>query len=259
MRRQPFKLRLELRPLENIVETSSTSTVAPKPWLQTLSIGGRSFTPLARTAIPSPTIQLETRHLYMDGESQLKLRSVSLEIPFTRPYENNFVFSSAEYAPLLKGVPSLVTRRLDAQHVASRIVWFIRSQSDIRANRRWKFAADISGQEYYVSQSLIIASRDREITFSPLIWNIITHHAKEDRDPGAGIGEMSWDLGDIRGRRSPWNRQPEGSVNFTTGDRPTFYTSLAAISDSVSEMTAIVDTWALYNIERDRGVLKYGN
>ena len=165
----------------------------------------------------------------------------------------------------MKGVPAYVTRRVDAQHPASRLLWFSRTQNDLRANRRWKFAADISGGEYYVSQSLIIAARDRETSFSPYVWNLLTHHAKEDRDPGYGIGEMSWDLGDIRGRRGPWNRQPEGTINFTTADRPTLYTSLsAAPTDTLlgapsTEMTAIVDTWGLYSIEGDRGVLKYGN
>ena len=111
----------------------------------------------------------------------------------------------------------------------------------------------------------MIASRDRETLFTPFVWNTLTHHAKEDRDPGAGIGEMSWDLGDIRGRRAPWDRQPEGTVNFTTADRPTLYTSLSAIANDTllgapaSEMTAIVDAWMLYSIDRDRGVLKYGN
>jgi hypothetical protein len=135
----------------------------------------------------------------------------------------------------------------------------------LRTGRRWAFAADISGGEYYDNQSLIIASRDRETLFPPFIWNVLTHHAKEDRDPGAGIGEMNWDLGDIRGRRAPWDRQPEGTVNFTTADRPTLYTSLTAIENDTilgspsTEMTAVVDAWALYNIEKDRGVLKYGN
>jgi hypothetical protein len=76
---------------------------------------------------------------------------------------------------------------------------------------------------------------------------------------------MNWDLGDIRGRRAPWDRQPEGTVNFTTADRPTLYTSLSAVeNDSLldapsTEMTVVVDSWALYTIENDRGVLKYGN
>jgi hypothetical protein len=188
-----------------------------------------------------------------------------MEIPFQRPYENTFIISPTEYAPIVKGVPAYVTRRVDAQHPASRLLWYSRSQNDLRANRRWKFTNDISGNEYYVSQSLIIASRDRETSFAPYVWNILTHHAKEDRDPGYGIGEMSWDLGDIRGRRAPWDRQPEGAINFTVADRPTLYTSLSSAPNDTllgapsTEMTAIVDTWAVYSIDADRGVLKYAN
>jgi hypothetical protein len=265
MRKQPFKLRLEIRPLEELVETSAATTVAPKPWTRTFTTGTRTFSALSRNEIASPTIQLETRHTYVDGETQLTLRSTPLEIPFSRVYENTFTFGPAEYAPLLRGVPALVTQRIDGQHPASRLLWFFRSQNDMRTGRRWAFSPDVSGGEYYDNESLIIASRDRETLFSPFIWNILTHHAKEDRDPGAGIGEMNWDLGDIRGRRAPWDRQPEGTVNFTTADRPTLYTSLAAVENDTylgspsTEMTVVVDSWALYSIENDRGVLKYGN
>jgi hypothetical protein len=265
MRQQPFKLRLEIRPLEDLVESSMPGPAAPKPWTRTFTDGTNTFPAISRNAIHSPTIQLETRHAYVDGETQLALRSNPIEIPFSRPYENTYTFGPQEYAPLLRGVPALVTERLDGQHPASRVLWFFRSQNDLRTGRRWAFSPDISGGEYYNNESLIIASRDRETLFTPLIWNVLTAHAKEDRDPGAGIGEMNWDLGDLRGRRAPWERQPEGTVNFTTADRPTLYTSLTAVANDTilgapsTEMTAVVDGWALYNIERDRGVLKYGN
>jgi hypothetical protein len=273
MRKQPFKIRLELRPLEQIVESSNpAATVAPAPWLvPAFTVGTNppgSVRPVARNAIPSPTLQLETRHIYTDGESQLALRKAAIEIPFARIYENNFTFGATDYAPLVRGVPALVTKRIDGQHPASRIVWFMRTQNDIRAGRRWKIT-DEAGGEYYSAESLIIAGRDRETLFTPFIWGLLTHHAKEDRDPGAGIGEMSWNLGDVRGgdeRRAPfYERQPEGSVNFSTADRPTLYTSLSAtVNDTIlgkpsTEMVAIVDTWALYCIEKDRGFLKYGN
>jgi hypothetical protein len=257
MRRQPFKLRLELRPLEQIVESSSG--LAATPWLLTaLTTGTAQFKPLARTAMASPTLQLETRHMYIDGETALALRSQPLEIPFSRLYENRTTFGPTDYAPLRRGVAALVTRRIDAQHPASRMFWFVRSLDDLQTGRRWRFAPSASG-EYYTAQSLVIAGRDRETLFTPLIWNTLTHHAKEDRDPGYGIGEMSWDLGAIYGRKG--DRQPEGSVNFTTADRPTFYTSLAAIAqeNGSTEMTTVVDSWALYRIENDRGFLKYGN
>jgi hypothetical protein len=266
MRKQTFKLRLELRPVEQLIESSDPAAVAaPQLWGATFTDGTHTFTALQRTQMASPVLQLETRHSYVDGETQLALRSTPLEIPYSRPYENTYSISPAEYAPIVKGVAAYVTRRVDAQHPASRLLWYSRSQNDLRTNRRWKFTDDISGNEYYSAQSLIIASRDRETSFSPYVWNLLTHHAKEDRDPGYGIGEMSWDLGDIRGRRAPWDRQPEGTINFTTADRPTLYTSLAtAPNDTIlgapsTEMTAVVDTWGLYSIESDRGVLKYGN
>jgi hypothetical protein len=354
MRKQSFKLRLELRPLERLIESSDpAATIAPQPWGKTFieskyltktldpmtitradldtaqpitflvearltltagttvivydattptnSFTGKiasyanpsgtliidseaqifgtfgtsvnytisalnlQFTTLQRTQMASPVLQLETRHSYVDGETQLALRSTTLEIPYARPYENTYVISPAEYAPIVKGVAAYVTRRVDAQHPASRLLWYSRAENDLRTNRRWKFAADASGNEYYVAQSLIIASRDRETSFTPYVWNLLMHHAKEDRDPGNGIGEMSWDLGDLRGRRFPWDRQPEGTINFTTADRPTLYTSLSLVpNDTIlgspsTEMVALVDTWNLYSIENDRGVLKYGN
>ena len=266
MRKQTFKLRLELRPVEQLIESSDpAATTAPEPWGRSFTDGTLVFKALQRTQMASPTLQLETRHSYVDGETQLALRSQTLEIPYTRPYENTYVISPAEYAPIVKGVAAYVTRRVDAQHPASRLIWYSRAQNDLRTNRRWKFAADISGGEYYTSQSLLIASRDRETLFTPFIWNLLQHHAKEDRDPGYGLGEMSWDLGDLRGRRAPFDRQPEGTINFTTADRPTLYISLsAAPNDTIlgspsTELTAIVDTWGLYSIENDRGVLKYGN
>jgi hypothetical protein len=265
MRKQPFKLRMEIRPLEELVESSVPGATAPTPWTRRFTDGVTTIAALTRNGIASPTIQLETRHAYTDGETQLALRSHPIEIPFSRPYENIFTFGPQEYAPLVRGVPALVTERISGQHPASRVLWFFRSQNDLRTGRRWAFSPDISGGEYYDNQSLIIASRDRETLFTPLIWNVLTHHAKEDRDPGAGIGEMNWDLGDIRGRIAPWDRQPEGTLNFTTADRPTLYTSLALpANDTIlgapsTEMTVVVDGWAIYNIENDRGVLKYGN
>jgi len=256
MRSQSFKLRLELRRLEEIVE-SSTGLPA-LPWTQTLT-STDIFTPLSRIAIGQPTLQLETRHIYTDGETQVALRSATLEMPFQRLYENTFTYSGADYSALIKsptGV-SACSRRLDGVHPAGRLLWFFRSQNDLRAGRRYAFT-DPSGQEYYTRQSLIIAGRDREPLNGPLLWNLITNHAKEGRDPGPGLSEMNWNLGVA-------TEQPEGSVNFGTADRPTFYTELAPTApDLVSgqpsiECTAIIDSWALYMIEKDRGMLKYGN
>lgn len=268
MRKQAFRVRLFLRPLEEVVESSdAAATVAPKPWLvSSFTVGSRTFAPLARTAIEKPQLQLETRHIYTDGDTQLALRSTPLELPYSRLYENTFTFGPLDYAPLDRAAIASVTNRLEGRHPASRLFWFARAQNDLRAGRRWKVTADVSGNEYYTQQSLIIAGRDRETTFPPFVWGDLTHHAKEERDPGPGLSEFRWDLGDVRGRRPPfYEAQPEGAINFSTADRPTLYTELAAVPvDTVlgkpsTEMTAVVDSWALYTIEGDRGFIKYGN
>jgi hypothetical protein len=270
-RTQSYKLRLTLRSLEDLVESSNLErTTAPKPWERRFVVQGGDPdllpAPYVRTAIPSPTLQLETRHIYTDGESQLALRSIPLELPFQQLYENTFTFGPLDYAPLDSQAVAAVTKRIDARHPASRVFWALRSQNDLRTGRRWKIAADVSGEEFYTNESLIIAGRDRETLFSPFVWNRLVHHAKEERDPGPGLGEMNWDLGTVRGRRVPYEeRQPEGSINFTTADRPTLYTELAAVPADTrlgkpsTEMIAVVDSWALYSIEKDRGALKYGN
>jgi hypothetical protein len=270
-RKQSFKIRLELRRLEELVESSDLTTQkAPTPWTLpqlTVSRPGNPlpFEPLARTAMASPTLQLETRHIYTDQETQAALKNDPLETPFQLLYENTFTFGPFEYSPLDRGATAAVTKRLDARHPGSRLFWFMRSQNDLRAGRRWKITADVSGAEFYANESLIIAGRDRETLFSPFIWGDLTHHAKEDRSPGAGIGEMNWDLGSVTGRRPPLERTPEGSVNFSTADRPTLYTELVAVPPDAllgkpdTEMTAVIESWGLYTIENDRGMLKYGN
>jgi hypothetical protein len=69
---------------------------------------------------------------------------------------------------------------------------------------------------------------------------------------------MNWDLGG-------GGDQPEGSVNFGTADRPTLYTELAPTQADLvtgqpsTELTAIVDAWALFMTENNRGMFKYGN
>ena len=267
LRSQNIRLRCKLRALEDIVE-SSDSQVKPTPWsrgdfkIQT-SAGGQftTFPTIDRYKIGQPTIYLETRHVYVDPDTQKELVESSLEVPFSRLYENTFHFIEKDYAPLSRGAIAAVTRRIDAVHPASRLVFFLRQKTDIMTNKLWKINSDVSNNEFYNNISFLIGSRDRETSFSPLIWNVLSQHAKEDRYSGKGLGIINWDLGEQRGRRAPFARQPEGSVNFSTADRPTLYMELQQIAGSNrdTEMRLIVDVWADYQTEDRRGSLKYAN
>lgn len=267
VRSQNFRLRCKLRNLEDLIE-SSDSQVKPNPFSKTMYVKSYAnqvvFTPiktLDRYTIGQPSIYLETRHIYVDPDTQKELVDSYLETPFSRLYENIFYFNEKDYTPLARGALADTTKRIDAVHPASRIVFFLRQKSDLQKNKLWKISSDVSNNEYYNNISLLIASRDRESLFPPLVWNTLSQHVKEDRYSGTGLGIMSWDLGEQKGRRAPYTRQPEGSVNFSTADRPTLYIELQQIAGSNrnTEMRLIVDTWASYETEDRRGNLKYAN
>lgn len=257
-RAQTYKLRITLRRLEELVEASDAHAY-PMPWGRSdFLVNGTPCQTLERAKIGTPNIQLETRHIYVDHETRAAISRTQFTIPFQRLYENTFTFGPKDYEPLKRLAAAVATRRLDAVHPASRIVFWFHSQTDLAANR-YTHAIQPSGGEYYNNISLLIAGRDRETLFPPLVYNKLQNLAKEDRDPGAGIGTMSWDLGDLRGRRAPFARQPEGTVNFSSADRPTLYVDLAATPSQNTELRAVVDTWALFVFEDGRGQLKYAN
>ena len=66
---------------------------------------------------------------------------------------------------------------------------------------------------------------------------------------------MNWTLGDAVARRPIDTKQPEGAVNFTTADRPTFYIDLATPNAPSTELRVIVEGWAMYTIDAGRGEL----
>ena len=267
VRSQTFRLRLTLRKLEDLVE-SSNSQKKPTPWdrsdfkIQTVKNGSfTTFSTLNRYNIDKLSLYLETRHIYVDPETQKEFIESSLEYPFSRLYENILYFNEKDYAPLLNNAVASVTKRIDAVFPSSRLIFFLRQKLDIEANKLWKISSDLTNNEYYNNLSLIIASRDRESLFSSFIWNIISQHAKEDRYSGPGLGIMNWDLGEQKGRLPPFSHTPEGGVNFSTADKPTIYIELQQIANTNrnTEMRVILDTWSIYTVENRRGSLKYAN
>ena len=266
-RSQLYKIRLTLRKLEDLVE-SSDSRAKPTPWERsdfTVKTGPTtppsSFTTLKRTSMGQPSIQLETRHIYVDPETRERLIRSQIEVPFSRLYENVFSFSSYYYAYLAQNAVSLVTKRIDATHPAARLIFWFHTTANLRANKYYL----LNPSECYNNASFYIAGRDRENSASSLLWNQLQSLAKEERDPGSGYGIMNWELGDLRGRTAPYQRQPDGTINFTTADRPTMYVELITVpadpvtGEKSTEFHVVVDTWAMAVFEKGRGGLKYAN
>ena len=267
---QQYRIRCFLRKLEDLVEASDGRT-KPAPWSPQEGSGWllkssasspvSTFSTLPIQEIQAPSILLETRHIYTDAETRLALQDRRNEIPFERLYENIFTQNQYDYAPIERGAVAAITRRLEGTHPAARIVNFFRSQTALQKNQLWKISNDISGGQFYNNLKLIIAGKDRETLFSPLVWNKLVVLAKEERDPGLPLAIMNWTVGDVRSRRQPFARQPEGSVNFTTADRPTLYLELndIVIGPKNSVLHSIVETWAAMVTENYRATLWFGN
>lgn len=245
---QTLRLRISLRHLEDLV-VCSDDTHKPAPWnvpaFQYLFPNGTPhvFAPLGRVQIGSPTVLLSTVQHYVSPDIQEALRTQPLTIPFRRMFENQFSFGELDFISLDKGGTSAVTRILEGRHPTERILWFFRSSNALRQNRLDDFRNDYfddrastetqpetepAGRFYY-RLKLIIAGRDREHVLEPLVWDQMAVMASSENAPGRFIGVMEWSTGDGFGSVYPIERQPEGSINLSTADRPTLYLELANI------------------------------
>jgi hypothetical protein len=97
------------------------------------------------------------------------------------------------------------------------------------------------------------------------LWDQISPVVKDEKPSGLNIGEMKWSTGAVFGTTYPAPRQPEGTVNFTTADRPTLYLELANISENPflaqrrSEFRVFTEGWDVYDVREGRGRLMFAN
>ena len=270
MRQQKFRLKLTLRTLEDCVECTDSTIGRPAPWtLPALQVSNRAnpalnytIAPLPREKIGRPIITLETRHTYLDPESREAVQKAHHEIPYSILYESAYTFTGA--ADIYTSV------NLDGSHPASRIFWIFRTKDNLQRNRRYATSSSTTpasslANPYYATLSFNIAGKVREDTAAPIIWNTLVPFCKEERDPGFQVGEMNWDLGFGPGRESPFKRVPEGSINFSTAEKPAFLYLMRSpsVGDTFTtktlELMIVVESWTLFKIENERGYTAFSN
>ncbi len=269
IKHQAFRLRCVLRPLDEIIECSDPTVVRPNPWseaagFELIGPGGvtTNFTLPPREQMANPTLTLETRHIYLDPASQAAVAEAKHDIPYSTLYENPHTFGNDDYLTANDATATypFFGRDLDARRPASRIYWFMRTTDDLQKGRRWSTSG--AANPYWNQLSLIIAARDRESLWGPLVWNTLVPFAKEDKDPGFAVGEMNWDLGNGTGA-PPIGQTPMGSVNFTTAYRPTLLVSLRKPNADqmwnmkTMDFLTVVESWAQFAVDGGRGFLKY--
>jgi hypothetical protein len=118
--------------------------------------------------------------------------------------------------------------------------------------------------EFYYNIKLNIAGKEREDNYDGSVWNQLTPFAKHERY-SEHIGSMCWSTGDNYGKVYPAVRSPEGTVNFSTADRPTLHIQLANIGRNMrlgqrkSEFRVIVESWNMYHVADGRGRLGFAS
>ena len=278
---QKFRIKATLRKLEDLV-VCSDDIFKPEPWNVpfTMDFGTSPYPiqPKSLSDIGQPTILLSTIQHYLPSYIQEEFRSKPIQIPFRRQFENNFTFGELDYVSLDNGGVAAVTRRLDGRHPTEKIFWFFRTYNSLDRNRLDDFYNNFFDYNlpteteqytepygnFYYNIKLVIAGKDRENVHEPFVWQNISQLAKDEKGSGVNIGEMKWTTGEKFGTIYPTPRQPEGTVNFTTADRPTLHLDLANIRPNIvgqriSEFRVFTEGWAVYDIREGRGRLLFAN
>lgn len=289
LRNQTFRLRLWLRPLEQLVESvtiTSDGVIIPltnpseykitpwgRPFTQIYDGGSENYaTALQRSEIKQPSIILKTKQLYLLNEAREQLAKETIEIPYIRYFDNYFSINQLDYAPIDRGGAANIVKFLDANYTVERILTYFRNTTSIFRNRLWDFENSklftggiLNKGQFYNSLQLTIAGQLREGPWDSDVWQQIMTDAKEERSLSKNICEMNWARGWRIEDEPPAAREPSGGINFTTADRPMLTVGLndididPTLGYKQAQMVSCCESWALYRIRNGRGGLEYAN
>jgi hypothetical protein len=247
-----YKLRCKMRKLQDLVEASD-GRQKPDPWGKSNFFQQRSassspiqFTTLKKEEMNPLLLQLETTQVYYPFKIQQNMEKNPIRIPFLRVYENIFTQNQLDYSAIVSGGTSIVNRRLDGRHPTGKLVWFFRTNESLLSNQLWKV---FSG---YNTIAFNIAGQSRELSRTPLTWRDINNYAKEDIDSGTEIGTMNFSLGQIASGRFPeHDSSPNGTINMSTADRPTFYITLSLPPNNSinTELRVFTEGWSIFQTD----------
>lgn len=282
---QKFRIRATLRKIEDLVVCSDSTVVKPAPWTEESfsytddDAVTHTFPPLPLAEIGSPTIYLSTIQHYLPEEARILLQGAPVHLPYRRLYEHVFTISETDYVPLDVGGTATFSRRLDGRHPTERVFWFFRNRYTANSlNRLDDFSNDYSNfhaptalqpatqpsGEFYYRMKLMIAGREREHAHEPYLWQDVNALLKGRRS-AQGIGSMDWSLSNDYRDKKDW-RQPEGTVNFSTADRPTLSVELANIrptpvngggNQRLAEWRVFTEGWCVYEVKDGRGRMMF--
>lgn len=275
---QSWRIRLKLRPLEQLLETSRTSeteVIKADPFQKNfyytdLQGNAVTFQSKTKTTLGTPTIQLLTRQSYIRDELRQVAQKARYEIPFRRFFPQTFNIGEPDYTPFNRdpaaAAPPIVPilRRLEAVHPAGRVLFTFRSQNALNTGRLSTTYNPLStspNNQFYNNAKLIIAGQDREDLYPPLIWQDLQSSYKDDRYPGEARRQAAFNWTACE----PTTKAPTGTVNFSTADRPNIYIELQntlpdpATNQRTTQLLTCVESWDTYVISEGRAYVKFFN
>jgi len=269
---QSWRIRLKLRPLDALIETEETSEtqiIKADPFDKNFYYGDLNghfinFKSIKRIDLPAPQIQLLTRQSYVRDPFRKAITETHLEFPFRRFFPNVMTAGELDYAPFNTNAAATVPimRRLEGLHPTGRLLTVFRRNQDLRVARYAQTintATTSTDGNFYNQMKLIIAGRDREQLWTPTVWRDIVSLAHDDRYPGTNQASFNFTVG------APTTKEPSGTINFSTADRPNLYIELQntrpdpQTGQRTTEILAVVESWDTYVFDNGRGYVKFLN
>ncbi len=269
---QTWRVRLKLRPLEQLLETSTTSetqVIKADPfskyfYYRDLNNTIVTFQSKTKAALGTPTIQLLTRQSYIRDELRQQAQKARYEIPFRRFFPQTFNICEPDYTPFNVNAAVVVPilRRLEAVHPAGRLLFTFRSQNALNTGRlatTFNPLPTSPDGQFYNAAKLIIAGQDREDLYPPQIWQDLLSSYKDDRYPARRQAQFNWTA------CAPTTKEPTGTVNFSTADRPNIYIEIQntlpdpATNQRTTQLLTVVESWDTFVVGEGRAYVKFFN
>ena len=258
MKGQTFRVRFWLRRAEVLWESATATTVAPWDATFTVPTTGNNtvVSGVGRSALGPPLLLLENRQTYLPADHVEELKRRHLVIPFVRYYDETFTIGENDYLPLDGAGVAVIQRRMEGRHPMERLMINFRSAQWFRGGQMWRSGAN----DFYNNIGFLTAGTDREYVWPSLILREATGFIKDRRFAnGREQSELRWSLPE----GDSYQRQPTGTVNFTTAYRPTLIIDLKNVpvdpecGGRLTFLQVCGEGWGVYEIKEGRGRLMF--
>lgn len=267
---QRFRIRVFLRPLEEIIEASD-SRLNPAPWSTTFvqktspSDPGTQFQTSPKTALKGPIITLETTQIYLPRDVQDFLKRKTLSIPYVQVQLSQFTIEDNKWDPLIKsGVNVSLPFELDFIGSVQRLTVAVQTIASIQAGQRYDISPPAGGANtFFQALRVNVGTQDRINKFPATVFREVANYYKNQKEPRAPNGDL---LNVFTLTFGPAETtKPLGTFNMSRTQDVILYVDLAAIAlePRLSNRKCYVyifgEAWNLFEVKDGRGKMLFAD